>query len=72
MKLAQKHGAVGVIIYNDPQDSVDLDKRNATFNDTFPNSWYLPPSGVERGSVMEFSGDPLTAGVPAKGTTCDG
>lgn len=59
---------MGVIIYNDPEDNVNLELHNATYNDTFPYSWYLPPSGVERGSVMEFSGDPLTPGFPSKGT----
>lgn len=66
--MAERAGAVGVILYNDPMDSVDLATKNATSEDTFPNSWYLPPSGVERGSVMEFSGDPLTPGFPSKGT----
>lgn len=69
--LAQQHGAVGVIIYNDPADSVDLNKAQPIKNDTFPNSWYLPPSGVERGSVMIFSGDPQTPGFPAKGNLMD-
>ena len=42
---------------------------NATVEATFPNSWYLPPTGVERGSIMEFSGDPLTPGYPSKGNS---
>lgn len=67
MKLAEENGAVGVIIYNDPQENVDLVRHKAEYNDTFPYSWYLPPSGVERGSVMEFSGDPATEGFPSKG-----
>jgi len=60
---AEQVGAIGILIYNDPLDYVD----KAITNDTFPNSWFLPPSGAQRGSVMEFSGDPLTPGYPAKG-----
>lgn len=68
VKLAQEHGAVGVILYNDPADSVDLNKAQPIYNDTFPNSWYLPPSGAERGSVMTpLGGDPLTPEFPSKG-----
>lgn len=67
MIFAEQYGAVGVILFNDPAENVDLANHEPTYNDTFPNSWYLPPSGVERGSIMEFSGDPLTPGFPAKG-----
>lgn len=65
---AEKAGALGVILYNDPKDNVDLSKMNATYEDTFPNSWYLPPSGVELGVAMDLLGDPLTPGFPSKGT----
>ncbi|XP_067940767.1 putative N-acetylated-alpha-linked acidic dipeptidase [Watersipora subatra] len=64
VRLAQDYGAAAVILYNDPQDSVI--GVNATYNETFPNSWYLPPSGVERGSTSISKGDPLTPGFPAK------
>lgn len=54
-------------MYNDPGETVDLSRMNATAEDTFPNSWFMPPTGVERGSIMDFSGDPLTPGYPSKG-----
>ncbi|XP_072263517.1 aminopeptidase NAALADL1-like [Pyxicephalus adspersus] len=60
---AAKFGVIGVIIYTDPKDIND-GKSNAS--DTYPNSWYLPPSGVERGSFKENFGDQLTPYYPAK------
>jgi N-acetylated-alpha-linked acidic dipeptidase len=59
-KLAQDHGAIGCIIYSDPQKdgySVDL---------TYPNGPMRPPAGIQRGSVADmtlYPGDPLTPGV---------
>uniref|UniRef100_A0A8C4X2G3 Aminopeptidase NAALADL1 n=1 Tax=Erpetoichthys calabaricus TaxID=27687 RepID=A0A8C4X2G3_ERPCA len=35
-------------------------------NETYPHSWYLPPSGVERGSFKSSFGDLLTPYYPAK------
>lgn len=61
MAFAQRYGALGVMLYNDPQENVYLT------NETFPNGWYLPPSGVERGGTSLHKGDPLTMGYPAKG-----
>jgi N-acetylated-alpha-linked acidic dipeptidase len=61
-KLAQEHGAVGCIIYSDPQD----DGYGA--GDVYPNGGFRPPSGVQRGSVLDmalYPGDPLTPGVGA-------
>ncbi|XP_077345074.1 aminopeptidase NAALADL1-like [Lithobates pipiens] len=63
---AAKFGVIGVIIYTDPKDINDgLSKPS----DTYPNSWYLPPSGVERGSFKENFGDQLTPYYPAKEST---
>ncbi|XP_043825515.1 aminopeptidase NAALADL1 [Dromiciops gliroides] len=57
-----KHGVAGLLVYTDPRDIND----NLRFpNETFPNSWALPPSGVERGSYFEYFGDPLTPYFPA-------
>ncbi|XP_067928458.1 putative N-acetylated-alpha-linked acidic dipeptidase isoform X2 [Watersipora subatra] len=64
VKLAQQLGAVAVILYNDPAESVY--GVNATYEETFPHSWFLPPSGVERGGTSTAKGDPLTEGYPAK------
>ncbi|XP_031245266.1 aminopeptidase NAALADL1 [Mastomys coucha] len=59
---AAKHGVVGVLVYTDPGD---INDRKSLPNETFPNSWGLPPSGVERGSYYEYFGDPLTPYLPA-------
>ncbi|XP_052047710.1 aminopeptidase NAALADL1 [Apodemus sylvaticus] len=59
---AAKHGVVGVLVYTDPGD---INDGKSLPNETFPNSWGLPPSGVERGSYFEYFGDPLTPYLPA-------
>eukprot|EP01018_Ginkgo_biloba_P000168 Gb_33027 [translate_table: standard] len=53
-------GAVGVVVYSDPQDY----GGNRT-EGYYPESRWLPPSGVERGSVFQGVGDPLTPGWPS-------
>ena len=60
-KVAWEHGAVGCIIYSDPQDDGYAD------GDVFPKGGLRPPQGVQRGSVMDtqYPGDPLTPGVGA-------
>ncbi|KAM8953959.1 aminopeptidase NAALADL1-like [Pelodytes ibericus] len=63
---AAKFGVIGVIIYTDPKDINDGKTDPA---DTYPNSWYMPPSGVERGSFKENFGDQLTPYYPAKNFT---
>uniref|UniRef100_A0A2R9CN04 Aminopeptidase NAALADL1 n=1 Tax=Pan paniscus TaxID=9597 RepID=A0A2R9CN04_PANPA len=59
---AAKHGIAGVLVYTDP---ADINDGLSSPDETFPNSWYLPPSGVERGSYYEYFGDPLTPYLPA-------
>uniref|UniRef100_A0A8C0TDB4 Aminopeptidase NAALADL1 n=1 Tax=Canis lupus familiaris TaxID=9615 RepID=A0A8C0TDB4_CANLF len=59
---AAKHGVAGVLVYTDP---ADINDGQSSTNETFPNSWRLPPSGVERGSYYEYFGDPLTPYLPA-------
>ncbi|XP_074087753.1 aminopeptidase NAALADL1 [Macrotis lagotis] len=57
-----KHGVIGLLVYTDPRDIND----NLRFpNETFPHSWAMPPSGVERGSYYKHFGDPLTPYFPA-------
>ncbi|XP_056419889.1 aminopeptidase NAALADL1-like isoform X2 [Hyla sarda] len=60
---AAKFGVIGVIIYTDPKDINDGKSNPA---ETYPHSWHLPPSGVERGSFKENFGDQLTPYYPAK------
>ncbi|XP_008157319.2 aminopeptidase NAALADL1 [Eptesicus fuscus] len=59
---AAKHEVAGVLVYTDP---ADINDGHSLPNETFPHSWHLPPSGVERGSYYEYFGDPLTPYLPA-------
>ncbi|KAM8939087.1 aminopeptidase NAALADL1 [Pelodytes ibericus] len=59
-------GVVGVIVYTDPKD---INDGMADASQTYPHSWYMPPSGVERGSYTEDFGDLLTFFSPAKNYT---
>src|ERR1035438_5483683 len=62
-KVAAEHGAIGCLIYSEPQDD------GYTRGDVFPQGPMRPADGVQRGSVMDFAsaspGDPLTPGVGA-------
>jgi len=59
-KVAAEHGAVGCLIYSDPQ-------QDGFFQgDSFPDGPTRPADGVQRGSVMDmpiYPGDPQTPGV---------
>lgn len=61
-KVAAEHGAIGCIIYSDPEDD------GYTAGDTYPEGAFRPKDGVQRGSVMDmpvYPGDPLTPGIGA-------
>jgi N-acetylated-alpha-linked acidic dipeptidase len=62
-KIAAEHGAIGCLIYSDPQDD------GYARDDVFPQGPMRNPNGVQRGSVMDFAsaspGDPLTPGIGA-------
>ncbi|XP_061585549.1 aminopeptidase NAALADL1 [Cololabis saira] len=64
---AEPYGVVGVLVYTDPLDMNDGLMSDAT--ETYPHSWYLPPSGVERGSYTRDYGDLLTPYLAAKADT---
>jgi N-acetylated-alpha-linked acidic dipeptidase len=62
-KLAQHYGAVGCILYSDPEED-----DGYAHDDPYPKGPGRPALGVQRGSVMDvpvFSGDPLTPGIGA-------
>jgi N-acetylated-alpha-linked acidic dipeptidase len=64
-KVAAEHGAIGCIIYSDPEDD------GYAQGDVYPAGPYRPKDGVQRGSVMDmpvYPGDPLT---PGYGSTKD-
>jgi N-acetylated-alpha-linked acidic dipeptidase len=62
-KVAAEHGAIGCLIYSEPQDD------GYTIDNVFPAGPMRNPDGVQRGSVMDFAsaspGDPLTPGIGA-------
>ena len=61
-KLAQEHGALGVILYSDPEDDGYFQ------GEVYPKGPYRNPHGVQRGAVMDLPlrpGDPLTPYVGA-------
>jgi N-acetylated-alpha-linked acidic dipeptidase len=58
--IAEQRGAVGVLIYSDPQDDGYFQ------GDAYPNGPWRPETGVQRGSVQylfKYPGDPQTPGV---------
>lgn len=61
-KVAEDHGAVGLIIYSDPADD------GYAQGDVYPKGPWRPESSAQRGSVQFLfihPGDPLTPGTPA-------
>jgi len=57
---AEKHGALGLIIYSDPEDD------GFVRGDVYPKGPMRPAHGVQRGSVMNTDGDPTTPGYASK------
>ncbi|PPK68549.1 M28 family peptidase [Actinokineospora auranticolor] len=61
-KVAQEHGAKGVIIYSDPKDD------GFVRGPVYPDGPWRPADSIQRGSVQyifEYPGDPLTPGEPS-------
>ena len=61
-KVAAEHGAIGCLIYSDPDDD------GYTAGDPYPKGAWRSEQSVQRGSVADMpvhSGDPLTPGVGA-------
>jgi N-acetylated-alpha-linked acidic dipeptidase len=60
-KVAAEHGAIGCIIYSDPQQDGYGEA------DTYPAGGGRTKDSVQRGGVNDtnFAGDPLTPGIPA-------
>src|SRR5436190_11923743 len=56
---AEKHGAIGLLIYSDPADD------GYVRGDVYPAGPMRPPQGIQRGSVMNPNGDPSTPGYPS-------
>jgi N-acetylated-alpha-linked acidic dipeptidase len=57
---AEKHGAVALLIYSDPQDD------GYVVGDVYPDGPMRNGSGVQRGSILNPDGDPSTPGYGSK------
>ena len=57
---AEKHGAVALLIYSDPQDD------GFVRGDVYPTGPMRPSQGIQRGSVFNGAGDPTTPGIPSR------
>ncbi|PAA74314.1 hypothetical protein BOX15_Mlig018580g1 [Macrostomum lignano] len=59
---AAAYGCTGGIVYSDPADGWAVPGR---LDDVYPNSWWLPPTGVQRGSAKMRQADPQTPAYPS-------
>jgi N-acetylated-alpha-linked acidic dipeptidase len=59
---AERHGALALIIYSDPQDD------GFVRGDVYPEGPMRPAAGVQRGSVLNGDGDPSTPSYPSTGS----
>ncbi|CAF4274049.1 unnamed protein product, partial [Rotaria sp. Silwood2] len=59
---AQYFGAAGAILYNDPRDYAPFETSP---DQVYDKTWYMPPSGAQRGSTKIPRGDPLTPIYPS-------
>jgi N-acetylated-alpha-linked acidic dipeptidase len=58
-RLAEEHGAAGLILYSDPRD-------DGWFRgEPYPDGPFRPRTGIQKGSVKNGSGDPTTPGYPS-------
>ncbi|HET7789475.1 MAG TPA: M20/M25/M40 family metallo-hydrolase [Gemmatimonadales bacterium] len=53
---AERHGAVGLVMYSDPQDD------GFVRGDVYPRGPMRPAGGIQRGSILNENGDPATPG----------
>lgn len=60
VSIAANAGASAVILYSDPKDFAEGGKSGF-----YPDSKWLTPTGVQRGTVFQGIGDPLTPGWPS-------
>lgn len=62
VRMAAERGAVGVVIYSDPEDD------GYVRGDVYPNGRWRPWEGIQRGSFLDvpiYPGDPLTPFEPS-------
>ena len=60
MQIASEHGATGLLLFSHP-----FEEAPRGVDKVFPDTQYLPETGVRRGAIITRLGDPLTQGYPA-------
>ncbi|XP_027922478.1 probable glutamate carboxypeptidase LAMP1 isoform X2 [Vigna unguiculata] len=71
VKNAYEEGAVGVVIYSDRKDYGGGGGGGGGEVKWFPDERWLPPSGVQVGTVYGGLGDPTTPGWASSGGDCE-
>ncbi|XP_059161670.1 putative N-acetylated-alpha-linked acidic dipeptidase [Physella acuta] len=59
---AENYNASGIILYSDPADVNQAKNKSVK---PYPDSWWLPSTGITRGTVYMGTGDPMTPGYPS-------
>ncbi|XP_074651751.1 N-acetylated-alpha-linked acidic dipeptidase 2-like isoform X2 [Tubulanus polymorphus] len=60
VKFGEEFGCKGMILYSDPANyAPDTNVK------VFPETWWLPGTGVQRGTLLIDKGDPQTLGYPS-------
>ena len=62
MKNCEQAGAIGVIMFSDPYDYAP---RGVNATDVYPKTFFLPESGIQRGSTIPVFEDPASPGWPS-------
>merc|ERR1719400_1696355 len=62
-KNAEDAGCVGLVIFSDPGDVAGEGQNQET--DVYPETMFLPDTGIQRGSLLLFDGDPETPNMPS-------
>jgi len=62
LKLCQDAGAIGLIMFSDPSDVAPYGSEP---KDVYPNTFFLPDSGMQRGHARLTKGDPLSPTWPS-------
>ncbi|KAB7496030.1 N-acetylated-alpha-linked acidic dipeptidase-like protein [Armadillidium nasatum] len=62
IRNAEQFGANGIIIFSDPED---VAADGIASENVYDHTWWLPGTGMQRGSTYLGDGDPLTPGWPS-------
>ena len=62
MANCEKAGAIGVIMFSDPED---VASQGVNASQVYPNTFFLPESGIQRGSTILEPGDAMSPGWPS-------